>query len=365
MFLHYNSGTLLHAAAQHGKAQFVQLLVSKGTSVNAKRQQCGETALHLACVFNRAACTEALLDSGADLNSTTDVGATPALLAAVHGSTECLQLLTERGADLSIRDHAGHTVLHAAATWGRLQCVSLLLSYSKDIVADVNAVSADGSTPLMLCFRIDVPIGLTQVDAAYNMFKQDDADKCAQLLLDNGASVAKEMLTQLCARAGADSDHNYDDDDDDQHVATMRALSDYMTRLRSSVAAHTAVIAVHTEACSMSSIQQHTDTTVHTVSTSSGSSGSSASSAASTCSAAQQDSSVRVQLVHAVTGARAAKLYKLELRTLERLLAVHGSVGQHSSVLLKLLKTPPGWRPMQEQQQQCDIIELKYDGKHT
>eukprot|EP00953_Heterococcus_sp_UTEX-ZZ885_P009224 5456-Heterococcus_DN1.PRE.4 len=112
----------------------------------------------------------------------------------------------------------------------------------------------------------------------------------------------------------------------------------------------------------MSSIQQQTDTTVHTDSSSSGSSGSSASSAASTYSAAQQNSSVKVQLVHAVTGARAAKLYKLELRTLERLLAVHGSVGQTSSVLLKLLKAPPGWRPTQEQQQQCDIIELKYDG---
>jgi ankyrin repeat protein len=363
MFLQCNSGTLLHAAAQHGKAQFVQLLVSKGISVNAERQQCGETALHLACVFNRAACTEALLDSGADINSTTDAGATPALVAAIHGGSECLQLLTERGADLSIRDHAGHTVLHAAATWGRLQCVSLLLSYSKDIVADVNAVSADGSTPLMLCFRIDVPTGLTQVDAAYNTFKQDDADKCAQLLLDNGASVAKEMLTQLCARA----EPNFDSDDDNNTALTdaLRALSTYMTRLRSSVAAHTAVIAVHTEACSMSSIQQQTDTTVHTDSSSSGSSGSSASSAASTYSAAQQNSSVKVQLVHAVTGARAAKLYKLELRTLERLLAVHGSVGQTSSVLLKLLKAPPGWRPTQEQQQQCDIIELKYDGKHT
>eukprot|EP00953_Heterococcus_sp_UTEX-ZZ885_P009225 5456-Heterococcus_DN1.PRE.5 len=210
--MRHDDRTVLHAAARYGKTHFVPLLVSKGISVNAKNHPYGETetALHLACAYGEPAYAEALLNSGADINSTTDAGATPALLAAVHGSTECLQLLTERGADLSIRDHAGHTVLHAAATWGRLQCVPLLLSYSKGIVADVNAVSADGSTPLMLCFRIDVPTGLTQVDAAYNTFKQDDADKCAQLLLDNGASVAKEMLTQLCARA----EPNFDSDDD-------------------------------------------------------------------------------------------------------------------------------------------------------
>jgi ankyrin repeat protein len=97
----------------------VQLLVSKGISVHAKKQQHGETALHLACVHGKLAFAEALLNSGADINSVTDTGATPALIAAIHGSAECLQLLAERGADLSIRDNAGHTVLHAAATWGR------------------------------------------------------------------------------------------------------------------------------------------------------------------------------------------------------------------------------------------------------
>jgi hypothetical protein len=72
-----------------------------------------------------------------------------------------------------------------------------------------------------------------------------------------------------------------------------------------------------------------------------------------------------VQLVHAVTGVKAAKVYKLELRTLERLLAVHSSADHTSSVLLKLLQPPSGWRPTQEQQQQCGTIELKYDGKYT
>jgi Ankyrin repeats (3 copies)/Ankyrin repeat len=263
---------------------FVPLLVSKGISVNAQNLS-SETALHLACVYGKAEFAEVLLDSGADINSVTDTGATPTLLAAIHGTTECLQLLAERGADSSIRDDAGHTLLHAAATWGHVHCVSLLLSCSKNLVADVNTLSADGSTPLMLCFRVAV------ADDGYTEFNQDDADRCAQLLLDNGATVAPDMLTQLCTRAGYDADV---DEDDNQHVATMLALSDYMTRLRSSNAAHTAVIAVHTEACSISSRQQHTDTTVHTDSTNSSSSGSSSSSCNSSSAATstvQQNSS--------------------------------------------------------------------------
>jgi Ankyrin repeats (3 copies)/Ankyrin repeats (many copies) len=367
--LHHNSGTPLHAAAEHGKTHLVQLLVSKGISVNAKTHGYGETALHLACVYGKAEFAEALLDNGADINSIRDTEATPALTAAIHGSTECLQLLAGRGADLSVRDHAGHTLLHAAAFWGHLQCVSLLLSYSKDIAADVNAVSADGSVPLMLCFENDIHGSLAQSHDVYSEFIQADADHCAQSLLDNGANVAPDMLTQLCRRA----EPNFNSDDDDDNTAptdAMRALSSYMTRLRSSVAAHTAVAAVHTAACSAISTQQHTNTTVHTdnshssgiisIRSTAGSSGSSAAT-----SAVQQRSSISVQLVHAVTGVKAAKLYNLELRTLERLLAVHSSVDQTSCVLLNLLKAPSGWRSKQEQQQQDGTVELQYDGKHV
>jgi hypothetical protein len=230
--------------------------------------------------------------------------------------------------------------------------VTLLLRYSKDIVCDVNATSANGSTPLMLCFEVQVQQGLRQETGVYNTFSQDDADNFVQLLLDNGASVAPAVLKQQCRRTDHDSDS--DDDDDEQPTTAIRALSDYMTRLRSSVAAHTAALAVHAEACSTISIQQqHTGTNVHSDSmVSNGGSDSSNSSSnsavvaaaayagASSSSAAtggvQHSSSITVQLVHAVSGVKAAKLYKLELRTLERLLAVHS--GQTSSVLLNLLR---------------------------
>jgi Ankyrin repeats (3 copies) len=339
---------------------FVQLLSSKSINVNAKNHPYGETALHLACVFGKADFAAALLDNGADINSVTDTGATAALTAAIHGSTECLQLLVERGADLSIRDNAGHTILHAAATWAHVQCVSLLLSCSKDIVGDVNTLSADGSSPLMLCLSNTIQLNLQAHDRQF-LYKSD-TQRCAQLLLDNSAGLAPDMLSQLCRLV--DDDNHDIDGGNDKPTAAMRALSTYMTRLRSTVAARTAIIAIHAQACSTISTHQHTDTAVHTDGTNSSSivsSGSSDnSSSAATSNAAQQQSSVTVQLVHAVTGVKAAKLYKLELRTLERLLAVHSSVGKTSSVLLKLLKPSSGWRA---QEQTRGVVELKYDCK--
>jgi Ankyrin repeats (many copies)/Ankyrin repeats (3 copies) len=354
---------MLLAAARYGKTHFVPLLVSKGISMDAKNNPHGETALQLACAYGEPAYAEALLDNGADINSVTGTGATAALTAAVYGKVDCLQLLAERGADLSIRDDAGHTVLHAAATWGNLQCVTLLLSYSKDIVADVNTTAVSGSTPLMLCLRKDVEPGLMQDLGHTRTFNHATADSCAQLLLDNGASVAPDMLLQLSKLA----EHDSNDAANEEPTATtqaMRALSDYMTRLRSSNAAHTAVLAVHTEALGNSSIQQTCRTGVHTDSSNSSSSSSSGISAAAAAATGevQQNSNITVQLVHAVTGVKAAKLYKLELHTLARLLAVHSSVGKTSSVLLNLLRTPTGWRTTQEQQQQGGTIELKYDG---
>jgi hypothetical protein len=245
--------------------------------------------------------------------------------------------------------------------------VTLLLSYSKDTVADVNATSANDSTALMLCLSNSVQMSLQGGRNSYR--SKTHAQNCAQLLLDNGASVAPDELTQLCRRADDDTDAGFNE----RYAAIMHVLSRYMMRLRSAVAAHDSLLTVHSEACSISSVQQYTSTAVHTGSSKSssgnGSSGTSAAAAyagASSSSAAtgdaQNSSGITVQLVHAVTGVKAAKLYKLELRTLERLLAVHSSDGQTSSVLLNLLRPPTGWRT-QQQQQQCDTTELKYAGK--
>jgi ankyrin repeat protein len=339
----------------------VQLLLSKGICVDARAAAGGFTPLHLACAYDKAEFVRALLDSGADINSVTATGATPALIAAMYGSTECLQLLAKRGADLSIRDRVGHTLLHAAATWARLQCLSLLLGYSKGIVADVDAVSSNESTPLMVCLRQPVQNELrANIVGSYlkRPFDRGDLDACAQLLLDSGATVAPDMLVQLCSGSRRDDS---DEADVDTTKVCARAVATYIAALRSSAAVRNDLLAVHTQACSEA--QYSSDTVQHGTGSSCSSGSSCNSTAATTTGSMQQNSSITVQLVHAVTGAKPAKLYKLELRTLERLLAVHSSVDQTSSVLLNLPRPPIGWRTTNEQQQQHDVVELKYDGE--
>jgi hypothetical protein len=79
---------------------------------------------------------------------------------------------------------------------------------------------------------------------------------------------------------------------------------------------------------------------------------------------------ILVQLVHAVTGVKAAKQYQFDLSTLHQL---HTSIsGSEPSALLNMLQ-PSSWgahkqqqqkqQQAQQQQQKQRIVELKCDGK--
>jgi hypothetical protein len=123
--------------------------------------------------------------------------------------------------------------------------------------------------------------------------------------------------------------------------------------VRSSAASGKQLLAVHADACSSSSISS--STTNATAATSAGRDSAAAAAVAQV---------VVVQLVHAVSGAKADKQYQFELGTLKRL---HDSTsGSEQCALLNMLQPPPGWSlpaQQQHQQQQQRVVELKYDGK--
>lgn len=82
-----------------------------------------------------------LLNSGAEVNCTTDDGWTPLLEAAIHGA-DLTHLLLARGADPNIASEHGYTPLHRAAGHGNDDVVRLLL----DAGADVSATDEQGQT---------------------------------------------------------------------------------------------------------------------------------------------------------------------------------------------------------------------------
>jgi Ankyrin repeats (3 copies)/Ankyrin repeat len=325
-----------------------------GVAGNVKCDDQDYTALHIACVYGHTECVQALLSGDADVHAVCESGATPAFIAALQGYTECLELLLEHAADLTTCDNDGNTLLHAAAAGGRVQCMSLLLSYNSDScsTSTVDAVTALGGSPLSLCAA---PVLRLSVKSR----QSSDKAACAQLLLEAGASVTPAVLAALVPAAATaaaavqlnDSDSEGDDDSSDEEeqdepAAGARIISDYIASLRSSRAADSSLLAIHTAAC-----RGHLDST-GTVDQDT---------AESAADVPPRTDTVDLRLVHAVTGAAAAE-YTLNIRTLERLLAITDqSAGDSASVLMNILRPPSGWHaPLQS-----SSIELKFDGEYT
>ncbi|KAL8575935.1 hypothetical protein ACOMHN_027333 [Nucella lapillus] len=130
--------TPLHVACINGNLKRVRTLLAEGHPVNV-RDHCGWTPLHEAANHNFVAVVEVLLDSGADINDRGGAqcnGFTPLIDSAACGSLEVTRTLIERGANILAKDDKGCTALQALRDWYR--------DYSdtsdQDLVAQYQAV---------------------------------------------------------------------------------------------------------------------------------------------------------------------------------------------------------------------------------
>lgn len=74
-------------------------------------------------------------DSQLDLDATNHRGYSPLMLAVYNGQTDFCEALLRSGADVNSKDSIGNTVLMASAFKGNLDIVQLLLSYGADTSA--------------------------------------------------------------------------------------------------------------------------------------------------------------------------------------------------------------------------------------
>jgi ankyrin repeat protein len=166
--------TALHAAADSGQAQVVELLLAAGAGVNAAAEYDPDWE---------------------HLQNTSGQGETPLLLAALAGHTAVVQQLLAAGADVHAADIDGCTALHIAVEAGDSQLVQLLL----DAGADVNAVNADNETPLHLAAEQDDVLILRQLltagAAADEAGGSYNATPLHYAALQGQLSTARELLT--------------------------------------------------------------------------------------------------------------------------------------------------------------------------
>lgn len=84
--------------------------------------------LKLAAEDDQPAIVDLLLDRGADIEATDDLGRRPLLSAASSGRTAVVRRLLDRGADINGDDWSDQTALSEAAVHGHRDVVALLLS---------------------------------------------------------------------------------------------------------------------------------------------------------------------------------------------------------------------------------------------
>ncbi|HVA67650.1 MAG TPA: ankyrin repeat domain-containing protein [Elusimicrobiota bacterium] len=125
----YGMLTPLMIAADCGHSRIVNLLISRGASLN-ERTGCEETALILACKNAHESSARPLVEAGADLNAgELFKGMTALMFAAYHGQTCIVRLLLEAGADAALKSKDGMTALDFARTASREDAIDLLLSH--------------------------------------------------------------------------------------------------------------------------------------------------------------------------------------------------------------------------------------------
>ena len=112
----------LHLAAQEGRLDIAELLLSAGAEVDAKTKIGEYTPLHVAAGAARLSVVQALLAAGANPGAvTTTTGVTSLHLAAkALGGERAVRELAEGGAPVNAREaSSGQTALMFAAAHGR------------------------------------------------------------------------------------------------------------------------------------------------------------------------------------------------------------------------------------------------------
>lgn len=94
----------------------------------------GYTALMLSIYRSNPQFAEILLDLGADVNSTDNLGNTPLMGASFKGDLVSIKLLLNYGADYKLQNKSGITAYNWAKAFGREN----VLSFYNDKFSDVN-----------------------------------------------------------------------------------------------------------------------------------------------------------------------------------------------------------------------------------
>ena len=131
---HGDGMTGLHWAAENGNPEIASILLESGANVEAVTRLGAYRPLHLAARRGNASVIQLLLDASADPETESATGGvTPLHFAAASGKAASVQALIEHGVELDARESIwGQTPLMFAAATGRTEVIRVLLQAGSD-----------------------------------------------------------------------------------------------------------------------------------------------------------------------------------------------------------------------------------------
>ncbi|HIF56713.1 MAG: ankyrin repeat domain-containing protein [bacterium] len=131
---HGDGMTGLHWAAENGNPEIASILLESGADVEAVTRLGAYRPLHLAARRGDASVIQLLLDASADPEAESATGGvTPLHFAAASGKAASVQALIDHGVELDARESIwGQTPLMFAAATGRTEVIRLLLQVGAD-----------------------------------------------------------------------------------------------------------------------------------------------------------------------------------------------------------------------------------------
>jgi len=136
--------TALHWAADNDDLIIADLLIGAGANVKAETRY-GLTPLYMACLNGSAAMIQKLLAAGADPNTANRAGETALMTASRTGKVDAVKVLLDHGATLNNRETVrGQTALMWAVLEDHPDVVKLLLAKGADINMHTEVKVPDG-----------------------------------------------------------------------------------------------------------------------------------------------------------------------------------------------------------------------------
>ena len=178
--------TALHWAAVNADLDVARWLVYAGANVHATTRLNAITPLWLAAQSSDALLVRLLLDNKAEPDAATMAGVTPLMIASASGNPGAVSLLIEHGADPNAKENTyGQTPLIFAAAYNRPDAIAVLLEHGANVGAATRIRESPRPVASSAANDGEPMGGLTALHYAVRQGSVEAVDA----LLDKGADV--------------------------------------------------------------------------------------------------------------------------------------------------------------------------------